>query len=99
MAIVDKLEQGSSKHIRLVKSKKELDELWKKLTKNAKELGEKQIPITNKKTGQTTKEKLTRYQLDDKIEIVYRTGSRSGGETINIYGKNPKINKTIHIKE
>lgn len=99
LGIIEKLEKGTSQHIRLVKDKKELDKLWEGLTRNATKIEERQVSITNKRTGQITQETLTRYQLDDKTEIVYRTGSSSGGETINVYGKNPTINKTIHIKE
>ncbi|MPB98679.1 hypothetical protein A0Z09_001155 [Campylobacter subantarcticus] len=96
--IIEKLQKGSSGNIRLLKNKKELDELWQKLIKNATKLEEKYIPIKNHKTGQITQEKLIRYKLNDGIDIIYRTGSGSGGEAINIYGKNPKLNKTIHIK-
>ncbi|EHM1375737.1 hypothetical protein KFS39_001920, partial [Campylobacter jejuni] len=96
--IIEKLQKGSSGNIRLLKNKKELDELWQKLIKNATKLEEKYIPIKNHKTGQITQEKFIRYKLNDGIDIIYRTGSGSGGETINIYGKNPKLNKTIHIK-
>ena len=99
LEIIKKMPRGSSYDIRLVGSKKELDELWRKLTKNATKIEEKVIAITNKKTRVTTNEQLIRYHLDDGTQIIYRTGSRSGGETINIYGKNPKINKTIHIKQ
>ncbi|EIL8521573.1 hypothetical protein LMF02_000675 [Campylobacter jejuni] len=96
--IIEKLQKGSSGNIRLLKNKKELDELWQKLIKNATKLEEKHIPIKNHKTGQITQEKFIRYKLNDGIDIIYRTGSGSSGETINIYGKNPKLNKTIHIK-
>ncbi|MCW1342972.1 hypothetical protein OLP57_09290 [Campylobacter jejuni] len=96
--IIEKLQKDSSGNIRLLKNKKELDELWQKLIKNATKLEEKYIPIKNHKTGQITQEKFIRYKLNDGIDIIYRTGSGSGGETINIYGKNPKLNKTIHIK-
>nr|WP_252365816.1 hypothetical protein [Campylobacter jejuni] len=96
--VIEKLQKGSSGNIRLLKNKKELDELWQKLIKNATKLEEKYIPIKNHKTGQITQEKFIRYKLNDGIDIIYRTGSGSGGETINIYGKNPKLNKTIHIK-
>ncbi|WP_251988555.1 MULTISPECIES: hypothetical protein, partial [Campylobacter] len=96
--IIEKLQKGSSGNIRLLKNKKELDELWQKLIKNATKLEEKYIPIKNHKIGQITQEKFIRYKLNDGIDIIYRTGSGSGGETINIYGKNPKLNKTIHIK-
>ncbi|OEW96258.1 lysozyme [Campylobacter jejuni] len=96
--IIEKLQKGSSGNIRLLKNKKELDELWQKLIKNATKLEEKYIPIKNHKIGQITQEKFIRYKLNDGIDIIYRTGSGSGGETINIYSKNPKLNKTIHIK-
>ncbi|MFY4691608.1 hypothetical protein ACOTVD_11325, partial [Campylobacter jejuni] len=96
--IIGKLRKGSSENIRLVENKKELDKLWRKLIKNATKLQEIYIPIKNHKTGQITQEKLIRYKLDDGTDIIYRTGSGSGGETINIYNKNPKLNKTIHIK-
>ena len=98
LGIINGLEKGSTKNTRLVNTKKELDELWERLTKNATKIEERVIPITNKKTGQTTQETLIRYQLDDKTQVVYRTGSKSGGEAVNVYGKNPELNKTIHIK-
>ena len=98
LGIINGLEKGSTKNTRLVNTKKELDELWERLTKNATKIEERQIPITNKATRQTTQETLIRYQLDDKTQIVYRTGSKSGGEAVNAYGKNPELNKTIHIK-
>ena len=98
LGIINGLEKGSTKNTRLVNTKKELDELWERLTKNATKIEERQIPITNKATRQTTQEILIRYQLDDKTQIVYRTGSKSGGEAVNVYGKNPELNKTIHIK-
>ena len=97
-SIINKLQRGSTENTRLVNTKQELQELWQKLIKNATKIEERVIPITNKKTGQTTQETLIRYQLDDKTQIVYRTGSKSGGEAVNVYGKNPELNKTIHIK-
>ncbi|PZT48214.1 hypothetical protein B6S12_05185 [Helicobacter valdiviensis] len=53
---------------------------------------------SNNKTDKLYNQPIYRQELDDGIDIIYRTGSRSGGETINIYGKNPQLNKTIHIK-
>ncbi|MDY5186359.1 hypothetical protein [Helicobacter trogontum] len=94
-SIVNKLQKGSTKNTRLVNTKQELQELWQKLIKNATKIEERVIPITNKKTGQTTQETLIRHQLDDKTQIVYRTGSKSGGEAVNVYGKDPYLNKTI----
>ena len=96
--IVNKLQRGSTKNTRLVNTKQELQELWQKLINNATKIEERTIPISNKKTGQTTQETLIRHQLDDKTQIVYRTGSKSGGEAVNVYGKDPYLNKTIHIK-
>ena len=98
LEIVDRLEKGSTANTRLVNTKQELQSLLYRLIKNATKIEERAIPIVNKKTGQTTRETLIRYQLDDKTQIVYRTGSGSGGETVNVYGKNPYLNKTIHIK-
>ena len=92
------LKKEAPKILDLLIPKKELDELWERLTKNATKIEERQIPITNKATRQNTQETLIRYQLDDKTQIVYRTGSKSGGEAVNVYGKNPELNKTIHIK-
>ncbi len=78
-----------NERIYLVKSKKELDELWEKLTKNAKEL-EAQI---DKRHGKP----IYRRQLDDGTNINYRVDSKTGGETIDINSRNPKVNVKIHI--
>lgn len=82
----------------LLGDKKELNEMWEKLIENATKIEEREISITYKTTSQIAKEKLIRYKLDDETNIIYRTGSSSGEETINIYSKKPYINKTIHIK-
>ena len=58
LGIINGLEKGSTKNTRLVNTKKELNELWERLTKNATKIEERVIPITNKKTGQTTQETL-----------------------------------------
>ena len=80
---------GSARNInysvRLVNNKKELDLLWKRISKGAKFIEKRSVPITNKKTKITTKEDITIYQLDDgKTIIKYRTGSSAGGETIEM---------------
>ena len=38
-----------------------------------------------------------RRQLDDGTKINYRVDSKTGGETIDINNKNPKVNIKIHI--
>ena len=77
--------KGDSTLIRLVNDKKELDLLWKRISKGAKFIEKRSVPITNKKTKITTKEDITIYQLDDgKTIIKYRTGSSAGGETIEM---------------
>ena len=77
--------KGDSSLIRLVNDKKELDLLWKRISKGAKFIEKRSVPITNKKTKITTKEDIIIYQLDDgKTIIKYRTGSSAGGETIEM---------------
>jgi len=94
LKIVDRLPKGGAKgksdRIRLVKGKQELDELWEKLTQNAKELPNGADKLHNKP--------IYRRQLDDGVNINYRIDSKTGGEIIEIHNKNPYINKTIHIK-
>ena len=63
--------------------------MWEKLTKNAKEL-EAQI---DKRHGKP----IYRRQLDDGTNINYRVDSKTGGETIDINSRNPKVNVKIHI--
>ena len=98
---------GSARNInysvRLVNNKKELDLLWKRISKGAKFIEKRSVPITNKKTKITTKEDITIYQLDDgKTIIKYRTGSKSGGETIEMdaigKGKGIEHDWKVHIK-
>ena len=77
--------KGDSSLIRLVNDKKELDLLWKRISKGSKFIEKRSVPITNKKTKITTKEDIIIYQLDDgKTIIKYRTGSSAGGETIEM---------------
>ena len=93
--IVDKLPMGlksngeANPRIRLVKSQKELDELWERLTKNTKEL----------QNGTDTRHGKPIYQrmLDDGTRINYRVDSKTGGSTIDINSRNPKTNIRIHI--
>ena len=98
---------GSARNInysvRLVNNKKEWDLLWKRISKGAKFIEKRSVPITNKKTKITTKEDITIYQLDDgKTIIKYRTGSKSGGETIEMdaigKGKGIEHDWKVHIK-
>ena len=96
--IVDKLPRNvKDKRRRVVESKKELDELWERLTKNAKELE----PKTDKRYGLP----IYRRELDDGTIIQYKKastsrGSASGGETIEINSQNPRENlRSIHIKK
>ena len=95
LEVVDKLPNGLksngdiNERVKLVKSKKELDELWERLTKNAKEL-ESGI---DKRHGKP----IYRRQLDDGTNINYRVDSKTGGETIDINNRNPKLNIKIHI--
>ena len=98
---------GSARNInysvRLVNNKKELDLLWKRISKGAKFIEKRSVPITNKKTKITTKEDITIYQLDDgKTIIKYRTGSKSSGETIEMdaigKGKGIEHDWKVHIK-
>ena len=93
--IVDKLPMGlksngeANPRIRLVKSQKELDELWERLTKNTKEL----------QNGTDTRHGKPIYQrmLDDGTRVNYRVDSKTGGSTIDINSRNPKTNIRIHI--
>lgn len=75
--------------VRLVKSQKELDELWEKLTKNAKELPNG----TDTRHGKP----IYKRMLDDGIRINYRVDSKTGVSTIDINSRNPKTNIRIHI--
>ena len=70
-------------------SKKKLDELWERLTKNTKEL----------QNGTDTRHGKPMYQrmLDDGTRINYRVDSKTGGSTIDINSRNPKTNIRIHI--
>lgn len=81
--------KGNDTGIRLVKNIKELNELWQRLTKNAKEL----VPETDKRHGKP----IYRRQLDDGTNINYRVDSKTRGETIDINSRNPKVNIKIHI--
>ncbi|MCX2683888.1 hypothetical protein OQH60_08470, partial [Campylobacter sp. MIT 21-1685] len=94
LGIVNKLEKVINRKdkdtgIRLVKSKKELDELWGRLTKNAKELKDG----TDKRHGKP----IYKRQLDDGTNINYRVDSKTRGETIDVNSRNPKVNVKIHI--
>ncbi|WP_301185595.1 hypothetical protein, partial [Helicobacter rodentium] len=98
LEVVDRLPRNPKEFRRkLVNSKKELDELWEKLTKNAKELE----PKTDKRYGLP----IYRRELDDGTIIQYKKastsrGSASGGETIEINSQNPRENlRSIHIKK
>lgn len=75
--------------VRLVKSKKDLDELWRQLTKNAKELPD-DIDTRHGKP-------MYQRMLDDGTRIKYRVDSKSGGATIDRNSRNPKTNIRIHI--
>ena len=77
--------KGDSSLIRLVNDKKELDLLWKRISKGSKFIEKRSVPITNKKTKITTKEDIIMYKLDDGETVIkYRTGSGAGGETIEM---------------
>ena len=77
--------KGDSSLIRLVNNKKELDLLWKRISKGSKFIEKRSVPITNKKTKITTKEDIIMYKLDDGETVIkYRTGSGAGGETIEM---------------
>ena len=77
--------KGDSSLIRLVNDKKELDLLWKRISKGSKFIEKRSVPITNKKTKITTREDIAMHKLDDgKTIIKYRTGSGAGGETIEM---------------
>ena len=95
LEVVDRLPNGLksngdiNERVKLVKSKKELDELWERLTKNAKELE----PEIDKRHGKP----IYKRQLDDGTNINYRVDSKTGGETIDINSRNPKTNIKIHI--
>ena len=98
LGIVDKLPRNPKEFRRkLVNSKEELDELWERLTKNAKDLE----PKSDKRYGMP----IYRRELDDGTVIQYKKastsrGSVSGGETIEINSQNPRENlRSIHIKK
>ena len=85
VGIFMRLEKGDDVFVRLINNKKELDLLWKRISKGAKFIEKRSVPITNKKTKITTKEDIVMYKLDDgKTIIKYRTGSSAGGETIEM---------------
>ncbi len=90
VGIFRRLEIGGSARninssVRLVDNKKELDLLWIRISKGSKFIEKRSVPITNKKTKITTREDITMHKLDDgKTIIKYRTGSKSGGETIEM---------------
>lgn len=94
LEIVDKLPMDLKSNgevnprIRLVKSKKEWNKLWERLTKNARELE----PQTDKRHGKPIYKRI----LDDGTNIN-RTDSKTGGATIDINSRNPKTNIKIHI--
>ncbi|KPH53698.1 hypothetical protein HPU229334_00880, partial [Helicobacter pullorum] len=98
LGIVDKLPRNPKEFRRkLVNSKEELDKLWERLTKNAKDLE----PKSDKRYGMP----IYRRELDDGTVIQYKKastsrGSVSGGETIEINSQNPRENlRSIHIKK
>ena len=92
LEIVDRLEKNvSDSRRRIVSSKKELDKLWERLTKNAKELE----PKADIKFGKP----IYRRELNDRTIIQYKKDSKSGGETIEINSQSPRQNlRSIHIK-
>ena len=108
MGIFRRLEIGGSARninssVRLVDNKKELDLLWIRISKGSKFIEKRSVPITNKKTKITTREDITMHKLDDgKTIIKYRTGSKSGGETIEMdaigKGKGIEHDWKVHIK-
>ncbi len=70
LQIVDKLPKNvRDKCRRIVENKEELDKLWKKLTKNSKELENK----VDKKYGQS----IYMRKLDDQTIIQYKKASKS----------------------
>ena len=99
-----RLEKGGRGHfVRVVNNKKELDLLWKRISKGSKFIEKRSVPITNKKTKITTKEDIIMYKLDDGETVIkYRTGSGSGGETIEMdaigKGKGIEHDWKVHIK-
>jgi len=104
VGIFGRLEKGGRGHfVRVVNNKKELDLLWKRISKGAKFIEKRSVPITNKKTKITTKEDIIMYKLaDGKTIIKYRTGSSAGGETIEMdaigKGKGIEHDWKVHIK-
>ena len=99
-----RLEKGGRGHfVRVVNNKKELDLLWKRISKDSKFIEKRSVPITNKKTKITTKEDIIMYKLDDGETVIkYRTGSGAGGETIEMdaigKGKGIEHDWKVHIK-
>ena len=108
VGIFRRLEIGGSARninssVRLVDNKKELDLLWIRISKGSKFIEKRSVPITNKKTKITTREDITMHKLDDRKSILkYRTGSKSGGETIEMdaigKGKGIEHDWKVHIK-
>ena len=78
-----------SKGVRLVKDNNELNLVWDKLTKDAKDI---KPVLANDKTI------IIRKELDDGTIIKYRPTSKSGGATIEIEPVNGGVRK-IHSKE
>lgn len=78
-----------SKGVRLVKDNNELNLVWDKLTKDAKDI---KPVLANDKTI------IIRKELDDGTIIKYRPTSKSGGATIEIEPVNGGVRK-IHYKE
>lgn len=104
VGIFMRLEKGGRGHfVRVVNNKKELDLLWIRISTGSKFIEKRSVPITNKKTKITTREDITMHKLDDgKTIIKYRTGSKSGGETIEMdaigKGKGIEHDWKVHIK-
>ena len=70
VGIFMRLEKGDDVFVRLVNNKKELDLLWKRVSKGSKFIEKRSVPITNKKTKITTKEDIIMYKLDDGKTII-----------------------------
>ncbi len=82
----DKLEKGSGPQVKTVKTEKELRDLFDKWKEDA----DKQPP-RNDKIPEV-------YKLDDGTVIQWRTTSKSGGATIDIYPPGGGKPMKVHIK-
>ena len=77
-----------------------VDELEKVFNKKGEDTGIRLVKSKKELEAAVDKrygKPIYRRQLDDGTKINYRVDSKTGGETIDINNKNPKVNIKIHI--